>query len=59
MASVVWDVGRDMKDCYEYLLDVVKNEDIYTKYELLRVIETQAKGLKDTYENLAEDHGWI
>lgn len=58
MASVIWDVGREMKDCYEYFLDVVENGDIYSREELLKVIEIRAKSLRDSYNDLSEDHGW-
>ena len=58
MASVVWDVGRDLKDAYVGLYEIVNNKDSYTKEQILEKIEHEALHLKQSYNNLAEDYGW-
>lgn len=58
MASVIWDVGRELKESYIALFELVNNKDNYTKEQLLEAIENEAKGLKSSYQDLASDHGW-
>jgi len=58
MASVIWDVGRDIETSYKYLYEVVSNADKYSKEELLKIIENEAHDLKGTYEDLSKEYGW-
>ena len=58
MASVVWDVGRDIEDSYKNLFKIVNNSDSYSREELLKIIENQAKDFKKIYNNLSEEYGW-
>lgn len=59
MASVIWDVGQDIKSTYISLFELAGDADKFSKEELVKIIEDEAKSLKSTYRDLAEDHGWV
>lgn len=59
MASVIWDVGLDIKNAYIKLFKLAETAKLLDQEELANSIEGEAKCLKDTYLNLAKDHGWI
>lgn len=59
MSSVIWDVGQDIQASYQHLFEVIRNSANYSKEDLLKIMEDEAKDLKDTYQNLARDHRWF
>lgn len=59
MASVIWEVGKTLEDAYISLFKAVHHPENYSKEDLLKLIEREAHDLRDAYQDLAEDHGWI
>ena len=59
MASVIWDVGRDIETAAQHLSDIAKNAENYSKEELVKIIQNEANSLQGTYKDLANEYGWL
>lgn len=59
MASVIWDVGLDIKSSYIHLFKLAEKLKETGQMDIAKNIEDEAKNLKSAYLNLAKDHGWV